>query len=116
MKATAKTAKIIERGRGPEIYGTRITVYTIYEYDAEGATVEEMMEYFQLTREQVQTALDYIAAHRKEVKAGYKRIMERVRKGNPRWVDTGRARTPEELKRRIAARMAKEKLHARNGR
>ena len=35
-------AKIIDRGRGPEIAGTRITVYTILEYVQEDWRAEDM--------------------------------------------------------------------------
>lgn len=36
------TAKIIDRGRGPEIEGTRITVYDVMDYWIAGWNVEQI--------------------------------------------------------------------------
>lgn len=102
---------IIDRGRGPEIKGTRITVYCILDWVRDGCAVEEMAQSLDLSKEQVQAALDYIAAHKVEVETVYKRILERPNR-NPPWVDALLSKSPEELKQRILARHSKEKAHA----
>jgi uncharacterized protein (DUF433 family) len=103
---------IIDRGRGPEIKGTRVTVYRILDFIRDGSTPECMAQELDLSAEQVQAALDYIAAHKEEVDAVYETILARVNQGNPAWVEAGRAKTAEELKRRILARHYKENAHA----
>ena len=74
---------IINRGRGPEIAGTRITVYDVLDYSEEGWHRDAIAVFFRLSSMQVQCALDYIASHREEVDAEYQRIMERIARGNP---------------------------------
>jgi len=73
-------AEIIDRGRGPEIEGTRITVYTILEYaDWHHTAVAAQLN---LSSEQVLLARAYIEQHREEVMADYEKIMARIRRGN----------------------------------
>jgi uncharacterized protein (DUF433 family) len=74
--------KIIDRGRGPEIAGTRITVYTILEYLEAGWRRDDLAFWFDLTRDQVDDAMQYIEAHKEEVLADYAKIMERINRGN----------------------------------
>lgn len=82
-----KQARIINRGRGPEIEGTRITVYDVYEYRRAGRRRDGIAAILGLASRQVQVALDYIDEHRAEVDAEYEKIMTRIRKGNPPWVE-----------------------------
>jgi uncharacterized protein (DUF433 family) len=51
-------AEIEDRGRGPEIKGTRITVYNIMEYEDESPS--EIAKTFRIPKEAVFAALDYI--------------------------------------------------------
>lgn len=97
-------AKIIERGRGPELEGTRITVYTIMDFLRYNDPPEVIAGHLRLTVEQVQVAIKYIEEHRAEVDAEYAKIMERVRKGNPEWVEALLAKGREEIKQRRLAR------------
>src|ERR1700730_16543038 len=101
---------IIDRGRGPEIKGTRITVYCIMDWVRDGCAVEDMTQGLDLSTEHTQAALDYIAAHKDKVEAVCKTILERPNK-NPPWVEALLAKSPEELKQRILARHSKEKAH-----
>src|SRR5271165_5191566 len=74
-------AEIIDRGRGPEIAGTRITVYDILDYaDWEHTEVAEL---FRLSFEQVLVARRFVEDHRDEVMAEYQKIVERSNRGNP---------------------------------
>jgi uncharacterized protein (DUF433 family) len=105
------TARIIDRGRGPELEGTRVTVYRIMDFLRYNSPPEEIAAELDLTHEQVQLALDYIEAHRSEVEAVYERILQRVSQGNPAWVEALCPKTPEELRQWIRARHAKETRH-----
>src|SRR5205823_7242701 len=71
-------AKIIERGRGPEIAGTRITVYDILDYYESGWHRDLIADQFNLSSRQVEVAIRYIEDHRDEVMAAYQKIMERI--------------------------------------
>ena len=76
-------AKIIKTGRGPEIAGTRITVYDVIEYYKAGRHRDMIADTLELSSQQVELAICYIEEHRDEVMASYERNMERVRRGNP---------------------------------
>jgi uncharacterized protein (DUF433 family) len=110
------TAKIIDRGRGPEIAGTRVTVYRILDFVRDGTLPEGIAAALNLTEDQLQLALDYVAAHQPEVEQEYEAILRRVNQANPSWVDAGRARTVEQLRERVQARQTKGVTHADSGR
>lgn len=76
-------AEIIDRGRGPELAGTRITVYTIWEYANAGHHHTFIGSLLDLSSAQVLLALDYIEQHKAEVLADYQTIMDRIAKGHP---------------------------------
>ena len=76
-------ARIIKRGRGPEIEGTRITVFDVLEYHTKGWHRDEIAVLFDLSSLQVEAAILYIEEHRDEVMATYDKIMERINRGNP---------------------------------
>ncbi|MBI3823568.1 MAG: DUF433 domain-containing protein [Planctomycetes bacterium] len=70
--------QIIDRGRGPEIKGTRITVYTIWDYAREGHHHTFIAALLGLSSAQVQAALEYIEQHKDEVLADYQKILDRA--------------------------------------
>lgn len=72
-------AEIINRGRGPEIAGTRITVYDVMDYSTQGWHRDRIAGLFRLSSNQIQAALDYIEAHAAEVNSQYEAILERSR-------------------------------------
>jgi uncharacterized protein (DUF433 family) len=80
---STKKTKIIDRGCGPEIEDTRITVYTILEYLIGAWDKHRIAVLLNLRDEQVQAAIDYIDGHDLEVLREYIKILERVRAGNP---------------------------------
>src|SRR5262245_13920925 len=75
--------RIINRGRGPEIEGTRITVYDILDHHKHGWHRDRIAANFDLSSDQVEVAIRYIDEHRDEVMAKYKRMLERDAQGNP---------------------------------
>ncbi len=109
-------ARIIDRGRGPELEGTRVTVYRVMDFVRLGDPPDRIAEELELTGEQVRAALDYIDSHREQVEADYEAILRRVSQPNPDWVEAGSARSWDELRRRIEARTSGEPAHVRPGR
>ena len=106
------TARIINRGRGPEIEGTRVTVYRIMDFIREASSPARIATELQLNDEQVQTALEYIAMHRSDVETEYEKILQRVQQHNPAWIEVDRAKSPEELKQRLQLRRQPQISHA----
>ncbi len=75
--------KIINRGRGPEIEGTRITVYDVLDYHLDGWHRDMIADNFDLGSDEVEAAIRYIDEHREEVMAAYQKMLERDARGNP---------------------------------
>jgi uncharacterized protein (DUF433 family) len=76
-------AFIHNRGRGPEIYGTRITVYDIMDYLKLGWHHTAIASWLRISSYQVLAAIKYIEEHKEEVEAEYKIILEREARCNP---------------------------------
>jgi uncharacterized protein (DUF433 family) len=76
-------AKIIDRGRGPEVEGTRITVYDVLDYHKTGWHRDMIADTLSLSSQQVEVAIRYIEEHRDEVMEVYERILARDARGNP---------------------------------
>jgi uncharacterized protein (DUF433 family) len=72
-------AKIIDRGRGPEIEGTRITVYDVMDYVQEGWRYDQIAGLFRLPPDDIQAAIEYIEAHKEDVVTAYQQILARHR-------------------------------------
>ncbi len=76
-------AAIINRGRGPEIEGTRITVYDIMDHLQADWPPTRIAAFLRVSTDQVQAALDYIESHKQDVTAAYQRMLDRAARGNP---------------------------------
>jgi uncharacterized protein (DUF433 family) len=74
---------IIDRGRGPEIAGTRITVYDVWDYARVGHHHTYIASVLSISSQQVKDALRYIEEHKDEIMADYQEILDRVARGNP---------------------------------
>ncbi len=74
---------IIDRGRGPEIAGTRITVYDILDYQQMGWHHTAIAGTLRLSSAQVLAALKYIEDHKEAVMEEYQKILARCACGNP---------------------------------
>ncbi len=92
-------AKIIDRGRGPEIAGTRITVYDVLDYHSLGWHRDMIAVTLSLSSQQVEVAIRYIEEHQDEVTAEYAEMLARC------------AGKPAELQPKLDA--AREKLQAK---
>jgi uncharacterized protein (DUF433 family) len=107
------TTRIINRGRGPEIEGTRITIYRIMDFVRDNCSMTTIADELDLSEAQVHAALDYIATNRSAVEAAYDQLLQRLQQANPPHIQAGRAQSLDELKRRIYARRLKDVDHAR---
>jgi uncharacterized protein (DUF433 family) len=76
-------AEIIDRGRGPEIAGTRITVYDILDYYLKNWHHTAIAATLRISSAQVKAAIAYIEQHKEEVMANYQEILDRCARGNP---------------------------------
>jgi uncharacterized protein (DUF433 family) len=75
---------IQDRGRGPEIAGTRITVYNLLQSFLDPrATEVEICRVYGLTPEQVAAARAYVLSNPDTVLAEHLRIEEKMAAGNP---------------------------------
>jgi uncharacterized protein (DUF433 family) len=74
---------IINRGRGPEIEGTRITVYDVLDWLIQGWHPHRIAAFFRISSAQVEAAIEYIREHTLEVITNYQKILERCARGNP---------------------------------
>ena len=110
------TTRIINRGRGPEIEGTRITVYRIMDFVRDNCSMTTIADELDLSEAQVHAALDYIAANRAAVEAEYDQLLQRLQQANPPHIQAGHAQSLDELKRRIQARCLKDVDHAHRDR
>jgi uncharacterized protein (DUF433 family) len=78
------TAVIHDRGRGPEILGTRITVYNLLpDFLDPTATEAEICRLYDLTPEQVAAARAYVLNNPETVLAKHLEIEARIAVGNP---------------------------------
>jgi len=75
---------IHERGRGPELLGTRITVYNLLPHFLDPAMTEaEICRFYELTPEQVAAARAYVLNNAETVLAEHLKIEARMAAGNP---------------------------------
>jgi uncharacterized protein (DUF433 family) len=112
MTPQIRESVIINRGRGPEISGTRITVYDVMDYYTAGWHRDEIAALFRLASRDVEAAISYIEAHKEEVAAEYQEILDRhANYKYPDWVQQivdetcGKA---EQRLQKIRARRAQE--------
>ena len=92
--------QIIDRGRGPEIAGTRLTVYDILDYVQMGWGHARIASWFRISSDEVLTAIRYIEDHKAEVMADYQRILDR----------NAAARNPPEVEEKLKG--SRERLEA----
>src|SRR5215475_6392933 len=103
------SAKIIDRGRGPEIAGTRITVYDVMDYLQEGWRCDQIAGLFRLPPEDIQAALQYIEDHKDEVMTTYRQILARHRNVHyPSAVQEKLAQNRQKLQAKLAEIRARQ--------
>jgi uncharacterized protein (DUF433 family) len=109
-------AAIINRGRGPEIAGTRITVFDIWDYAKDNWHPDAIATTLRLSSAQVSVALAYIEQHRDDVLAEYARIRDREARGNSSELRAKLDATHAKFQARLAERRQQRELstHERN--
>jgi uncharacterized protein (DUF433 family) len=91
MNETDTTANIIIRtGRGLTIAGTRITLYSVMDYLEADWPPKLIKDHFNLTDEQIEAALAYIAANRPEVEAEYRLVLQKAEENRRYWTEYNR--------------------------
>lgn len=79
--------EIHDRGRGPELKGTRTTVYDIIPYRLGGRSPTYIAAAMGHSTEEIEALFRYMDEHHDEVMAVHWRIEERIARGNPPEVD-----------------------------
>jgi uncharacterized protein (DUF433 family) len=93
MTQTHQSAQIIRTERGLTIDGTRITLYDLMDYVTKDWPPEEIRAWYpQLSDEQFQVAMEYIAAHRDEVEAEYQIVLQQAAENRRYWEERNRER------------------------
>src|SRR5687768_17512127 len=82
-RITMTPYQIIDRGRGPELAGTRFTVFDVLPYWKKGRHPAYIAAVCGLAVEQIETLIKYIEDHKDAVMAQNLEIEERIARGNP---------------------------------
>ncbi len=91
---------IHDRGRGPELVGTRITVYNLLEYFLDPTATEAYIcKLYDVTPEQIAAMRAYVLNHADEVLAQHLKIEARIAEGNSQEVREQTKRTHDLLLR-----------------
>jgi uncharacterized protein (DUF433 family) len=78
----AKTVRIVDIGRGPQIEGSRLTVLDVFYYLHRGHDFDFIHRAMpSLSREQFGAVADYLAEHRDELAEEDRYVEERIRQG-----------------------------------
>jgi uncharacterized protein (DUF433 family) len=88
---------IIYRGRGPELAGTRITVFDIIPYLEAGHSPTYIAALLGLSTAEVEALIQYIEEHKTEVMATNQKIVERIARGNPPEIEARREKSHAKL-------------------
>jgi uncharacterized protein (DUF433 family) len=84
-----QTLQIVDRGRGPQLSTSRVTVQDLVPYFQDGCTYDEIIRWIPtLTAEEIAVAEGYYRAHQQELDADDRKIRERsTQYRNPEWVE-----------------------------
>jgi len=90
--------QIVDRGRGPQLAGSRTTVYDIIPYLEAGRSATYVAAAMGHSTREIQALIEYIELHREEVMAVHRRTEERIARGNPPEVEARLAASPVHAK------------------
>src|SRR5262245_45998813 len=94
--------RVVDRGDGPKIAGTRITVYTVLDYLRAGRTRDWIAALLNLSSAQVQAAMDYIRDHDTQVNADDETILARIAQGKSTQVEKQLRANREKVQARLS--------------
>src|SRR5665213_3065509 len=85
----ANTIEIVEKGRGPQLSTSRVTVQDLVPYFQDGCSYQEIIRWIPtLTEEEIAVVERYYREHQAEVDEEDRQIKERtLHRKNPEWVD-----------------------------
>lgn len=83
--ASHNQTAIIRTERGLTISGTRITLYDVMDYVKAQYPPKFIRSLFNLTEEQINTALSYIETNRPEVEAEYQLVLKQAEDNRQYW-------------------------------
>ena len=106
---------IVDRGRGPEIRGTRITVYDVVDYWKDGWRYDQIAGLFRLPPSEVQAAIAYIEEHEEEVMADYRAIVKRHEELRRRYHTPEIQRKITRNRRKLRAKLAEIRARGSKG-
>ena len=107
--------QIIDRGRGPEIEGTRITVYDVMDYLQEGWRYDQIAGLFRLPPDDIQAAIQYVEDHKEAVMTAYRQILARHRNVQyPPEVQVKLAQNRQKLRAKLAEIQARQSAEIRH--
>ena len=86
---------IIRTERGLMIAGTRITLYDVMDYVQDKYPSKFIQGLFDLTQEQINSALTYIEAHRAEVEIEYQQVLKEAEELRQYYEDQNRELTAQ---------------------
>ena len=92
LKETTVEKTIIRTSRGLTIAGTRITLYSIMDYLHNEWPPHLIRDWFNLSNEQLQGALQYIETHREEIEAEYEQVLADAHEIKQYWEEKNRER------------------------
>jgi len=96
-------AQIIDRGRGPEIAGTRVTVCVVWEYARAGRDEQWIAQNLRLSPQQIRSAMEYIKENQPPIEDIHQAAQERINKGNPAWVEQRLAANRQKFDKFVAS-------------
>lgn len=81
---------VIRTERGLTVDGTRLTLYTLLDHIKAGWSPKLVKDWFDLTDEQINDVLGYIATHQVEVEAEYQQVLSHSAADECYWRDYNR--------------------------
>ncbi len=83
-----KTIEIVDRGKGPQLSTSRVTVQDLVPYFQEGCSHDEIIRWIPtLTAEEIAIVERYYRDHQKELDAEDRLIRSRGEQTNPEWIN-----------------------------
>lgn len=93
MPATmTENSTVVRTERGLSIKGTRITLYQILDYIHEDWPPKLIRDWHDLTDEQIDDVMAYVAEHREEVEAEYQEVVKQAEEIRRYWEERNRDR------------------------
>lgn len=83
---------VVRTSRGLSIAGTRITLYSIMDYIKAGWPLKLIRDRLNLTEQQIDDVMAYLAEHRVEVEAEYQQVLQEAAENRHYWEEQNRER------------------------